>query len=507
MAAVRGYGVRARESDGMPIVTRLLPELPVASLDAYVETGGGRALVAARASGPETVIDEVTASGLRGRGGAGFPTGRKWSTVLANRSALEPSTVVVNAAEGEPGCFKDRMILRYDPYRVIEGALIAAYAVGADRVIVGVKRAFEPEIGRLRRAVDEITDAGWAAGIAFDIVEGPNEYLFGEETALLEVIDGRYPFPRLAPPFRRGVDEVVETPTDVDDETSSAAHVELAGPTGETIAPPTLASNVETYANVPDIVTRGAAWFREVGTEESPGTIVCTVSGATRRAGVGEFPLGTPLREVLETVGGGARPGRRIVGVMSGVANALIPESQLDTPMSYEDLAAIGSGLGAAGFIVFDDTTDMVAVAAGVSRFLAVESCGQCTPCKQDGLIISDALERIREGDARANDLDEVRSRLGNVAFGARCNLATQHQLVVDSIMRLFPDEFERHARHTIPASPPYHVAALVQILRGQAIVDQREALKQPDWSFDEEYSGKLPAGRLDDHRATAEPL
>lgn len=483
-------------------MSRLLPDLPVPSLDAYIDAGGGQALPAARKLDPAAIVDEISASGLRGRGGAGFPAGRKWATVLANRSEVEPSTVVVNAAEGEPGCFKDRRILRYDPYRVIEGALVAAHAVGADTVIVGIKRSFEPEIARLRRAIAEIQEAGWANGVSIDVVEGPNEYLFGEETALLEVIDGRYPFPRIAPPFRRGVEEIVESATDVDDDSTSAAHVEMAGPSGETVAPPTLASNVETFANVPDIIARGASWFREVGTAESPGTIVCTVSGATRRAGVGEFPMGTPLREVIDVLGGGARPGRRIVAVMSGVANALVPEALLDTPVAYETLASIGSGLGSAGFIVFDDATDMVAVAAGVSRFLAVESCGQCTPCKQDGLIISDALERLREGEARRNDLDEIGVRLANVAFGARCNLATQHQIVVESIMRLFPDQFEAHRSDTVPASPPYPIAALVQILRNQAVVDHREALKQPDWTFDEEYSGKAPADRLDDRRA-----
>jgi NADH:ubiquinone oxidoreductase subunit F (NADH-binding) len=491
----------------MPIVSRVLPDLPVASLDAYVAAGGGRALTAARNLDPETVIEEIAASGLRGRGGAGFPAGRKWATVRANRSPVEPSTVVVNAAEGEPGCFKDRMILRFDPYRVLEGALVAAHAVGADAVIVGIKRVFEPEIARLQRAIEEMRDAKWADGVSIEIVEGPSEYLFGEETALLEVIDGRYPFPRIAPPFRRGVEEIVETASDVDDETPSAAHVEMAGASGETTAPPTLASNVETFANVPDIIARGSAWFREVGSADSPGTIVCTVSGATRRAGVGEFALGTPLREVIDVVGGGALPGRRVVGVMSGVANAVVPESMLDTPVTYEGFASIGSGLGAAGFIVFDDATDMVAVAAGVSRFLAVESCGQCTPCKQDGLIISDALERLREAEARHDDMEEIDARLANVAFGARCNLATQHQVVVESIKRLFPEQFVAHQRDTVPAAPPYPIAALMQILRSHAFIDHREALKQPDWTFDEDYSGKSPADRLDDHRAAAEPI
>jgi NADH-quinone oxidoreductase subunit F len=491
----------------MPIVNRLLPDLPVASLEAYVERGGGTALAAARKLEPAAVVEVINASGLRGRGGAGFPAGRKWATVLANHAPVESSTVVVNAAEGEPGCFKDRIILRYDPYRVLEGALVAAHAVGADEVIVGMKRVFEPEVARVRHAIGEIAAAGWLDGVTLDVVEGPNEYLFGEETGLLEVIDGRYPFPRVTPPFRRGVEEVVETEADVTDETKSPAHVEMAGPSGETDAPPTLASNVETFANVPDIVVHGAGWFREAGTAESPGTIVCTVTGATRRHGVGEFPLGTPLREVIETLGGGARPGRSITAVMSGVANALVPESALDTPVSYEALAAAGSGLGAAGFIVFDDATDMVAVAHGVSRFLAVESCGQCTPCKQDGLAISDALERLREDEARPDDLDAITARLATVADEARCNLATQQQVVIGSIMAMFPEQFSGHLHATVPAAPPYLVAAITQILRGHAIVDQYEALKQPDWTFNEIDSRKAPADLLDDHRADLDRL
>ena len=167
-----------------------------------------------------------------------------------------------------------------------------------------------------------------------------------------------------------------------------------------TDAPPTLVNNAETMAHVAAILANGPQWYREVGTDESPGTILCTVSGDTRRHGVAEVPMGTPLREIVERIGGGARSGQRVVAVMSGVANELVLEDELDTPASYEAMAAVGSGLGAAGFIVFDDTTDFAAVAQGVSRFLAVESCGQCTPCKQDGLALAELLDRVRAGHA-----------------------------------------------------------------------------------------------------------
>ena len=235
--------------------------------------------------------------------------------------------MVVNAAEGEPGCFKDREILRRDPYRVLEGALIAAHAVGADSVIVATKASFGREVDRLDAAIAEIDADGWTRTVPVSLVTGPEEYLFGEETALLEVIDGRPPFPRLAPPYREGVDEMFEEAESADTGTGSAARVEMAGPSDEAVAPPTLVGNVETYANLPGIVRFGADWFRALGTAESPGTVVCTVSGDVVRAGVAEVELGTPLREVIERIGGGARAGREIVAVMSGVANPLLPAS------------------------------------------------------------------------------------------------------------------------------------------------------------------------------------
>ena len=233
--------------------------------------------------------------------------------------------------------------------------------------------------------------------MSIDLVEGPPEYLLGEETALLEAIDGRYPFPRIAPPYRRGVDEMVETTADLTSESGLSAHVEMAGAGGETEAPPTLVDNVETLAHVTVALAEGADWFREVGTDDSPGTAVCTVSGRVDHAGVGEFTMGTPIREIIETLGGGPRPGRKIRAVLQGAASAIITADQLDTPASWEGMQAIGSGLGSTSFIVIDDATDITAVAASVSRFLSVESCGQCLPCKQDGILITDAFDAHRD--------------------------------------------------------------------------------------------------------------
>ncbi|MGI9079643.1 MAG: NADH-ubiquinone oxidoreductase-F iron-sulfur binding region domain-containing protein [Acidimicrobiales bacterium] len=484
----------------MTLVHRVLPPHPVESLEAHVDRGGGKGLQAATQSDPETLIAELEASGLRGRGGAGFPTGTKWRTVSEHRSAALPATVVVNGAEGEPGTFKDRTILLSDPYSVIEGALVAARAVGADKVVIALKRSFTDVVARVTDAVAEVQAAGWADGVAISVFEGPGEYLYGEETALLETIAGRYPFPRIAPPFRRGAEEVVETPADVVSDSGLSAHVEMAGE-GDSMAPPTLIDNVETLANVPRIIARGASWFRTEGTKESPGTIVCTVTGMVRRHGVGEVMMGTPLREVIEDIGGGPLDGRRVKAVMSGVATGLITEALLDTPVSYETMADAGSGLGSGGFMVYDDTADLTAVAAGASRFLAVESCGQCTPCKQDGLVLADLWAKVGRNEATRADLDMIVTRAATVGDQARCYLATQHQVLATSILERFGDDIEAHLTGAATAVEPALVAELVDIADGKSTFDERHLDKQPDWTFDDTYSGRSPADRFAEHR------
>jgi len=489
----------------MTLVHRVLYPTPIESLEQYLAGSGGEGLEKARTLSPGQLIEEIEASGLRGRGGAGFPTGRKWRTVATNRAATEPATVVVNGAEGEPGTFKDRSILRNDPFQVIEGALIAARAVAADRIVVALKHSFSTEAERVQRAVDEFVQAGIADGIQIAVFRGPSEYLYGEETALLETLDGRYPLPRIAPPYRRGVDEVVEHADDVATGSGLSAHVDMAGPDrGD--APPTLVNNVETVANVARIIARGASWFRTEGTEQSPGTIVCTVIGSTRRAGVAEVIMGTPLREMIDEVGGGPRPGHRIKAVLPGVSNAVIPESLLDTPLSYEAMAAIGSGLGAGGFIVFDDADDMVAAAAGVSRFLAVESCGQCTPCKLDGRALSELLAGLSRSERNGAELATIRKRVSTVADEARCYLASQHQVVVGSILERFGPEADAHANGSARSAEPALVAELVDIQGDEAVVDEHHLQKQFDWTYDDEDSGKTPADRLGEHRRP-EPL
>ena len=475
-----------RYATGMATITRVLDPEPVRNLEAYRAAGGGRGLQAARKLGPAATIEEIEASGLRGRGGAGFPTGRKWATVAANDPPHLRPSVVVNASEGEPGSFKDRMLLRRNPYRIIEGAIIAAEAIDAERIVFALKASFGTELERLRTALAEVEHAGWTDR-AMGICEGPSEYLYGEETALLEVIDGREPFPRIAPPYRHGVDTV-------GDDRSTARSV-MASPGGQTPAAPTLVNNAETVANVPGILAEGAAWFRQVGTADSPGTVVCTVTGGGRRAGVAEFEMGTPLREVIETIGG---PGAPIRAVLSGVANPFLPADKLDTPVSYEAMEAAGTSLGAAGFLVFSEGDDLAAVAAGVARFLAVESCGQCVPCKQDGLAIADILTRVVYGQHQPGDAEELASHVATVTDEARCALAGQQQRVIGSLLSLFPDAVQAHCEDAAAPDDTVLIAPLVDIEDGQAILDERQGAKQPDWTFDETYSGKSPADRLD---------
>ena len=485
----------------MTLVHRVLHPSPITSLTEYVDRGGGRGLQAAAKLKPQQIIALLQASGLRGRGGAGYSTGRKWEAVAGNRSPVEPSTVVVNGAEGEPGTFKDRTILRNNPYQVIEGALIAATAVGADLVILALKQSFEAECARVRAAIAEISAVGWGRGLQLELFEGPDEYLYGEESALLETIQGGYPFPRVSTTFNRGVFKLTVAEADAGHDGARTGSSDMHTTTSAAAAhvAPALVNNVETMANVPRIIARGPEWFRTAGTAQAPGTLVCTVTGSTRFHGVGEVQIGTPLGEVIGAVGGGPRAGRRIKAVMSGVANPVVTAGLLDTPVSYEGLAGIGSGLGSAGFVVFDDTADMVAVAAGIARFLGIESCGQCVPCKQDGLALADLLAKVCRSEGSGHDLSLIRRRLVTVTDRSRCYLATQQQNAVGSILERFADEFAAHVDGTAAPVEPQLVAELVDIAGGVAGLDERHRHKRPDWTYDTAgvYSGKVPAESL----------
>lgn len=460
----------------MPLLPFLLPESPVTSLAEYERLGGGQGLETARRVGPGATIEEIARSGLRGRGGAGFPTGTKWASAHALPGR---HYAVCNAAEGEPATFKDRALMRSNPYQCVEGLAIAALCMGAPDAYLATKAKFEIERLSLEKAVQEMDAAGWLEGVTMVIAAGPDEYLFGEEKALLEVIEGHDPMPRLMPPYQHGL--FATGP-----QMGWEAHVAEPGRQASPDSNPTLVNNLETLANVPHILSSGANWFRRMGTEESPGTMVCTVVGDVERAGVHEMEMGSPLSELLE-LAGGPRPGQRFKAAFSGVANPVIHATDFAVALSYEAMTEAGTGLGAGGFAVYDDSACMVSVAREFSRFLSVESCGQCPPCKIGSAEITAFLADIEAGTGTDADVDALGRRLRTVTDANRCYLGAEEQLVVSSVLQTFPDEVTTHLEGWCEY-PERHlpVPKLEDIVDGVAVYDERHALKQPDWTYAE---------------------
>jgi len=469
------------------VVSFLLPDEPLRSVDEYVAFGGAQGLARARELGPEQTIQEISLSGLRGRGGGGFPTGRKWQTVRRARGTTK--YVVVNAAEGEPGTFKDRALMRRNPYQIVEGAAIAALTMGAVRVYICLKATFEQEIARMTEAVEEMQVAGLAGNTTMAIVTGPEEYLFGEEKAMLEVIEGNAPLPRLLPPFEHGLFAVAPQMG------WQAAGADPDAPRGRFQAQPqsnpTLVNNAETLATVPPVLAHGAEWHRAMGTAHSAGHVICTVVGDVSHAGVAEIELGMSLGEAIAQIGGGMPPGREVKAVCSGVANAVVTGAHLDAEVSHEGMQAAGSGLGSAGFIVYDDTACMVDVAHAFSRFLWVESCGQCEACKLGSEDITAALERIEFGGGADIDVQEIGARLLTVTDGTRCALPVEEQIVIASILRTYPEEFADHLEGRLcERRHDLDLPKIVDIADGVARYDEHQRFKQADWTYAAAPSG-----------------
>jgi NADH-quinone oxidoreductase subunit F len=437
-----------------------LLDLAPKSLEEYVAGGGGRGLEVALGASPEAIIEEVAKSGLRGRGGAGFPTGEKWRTVRSTGSGTRYA--VCNAAEGEPATFKDRTLLRSNPYQVIEGLAIAAHAVGAERAFIGLKETFPLEIERLAEALREMQEADALGGAQIDIVLGPDHYLLGEETGLEEVIEGRDPLPRVLAPFIQGL---------------------WASPTSDN---PTAMNNVETLANVPLIVAEGADWLRANGTDDSPGTMLFTLCGDVRREGVFELPLGTPMRHLVEELGGGPPDGRAIKAIVPGASNTVIIPEQLDTPLDFESMRQVGTALGAAGFAVFDDSACMVQTALMYTRFLWVESCGQCPPCKFGSGEITAQLERMEREKGELGDIDLILARARTVTDGQKCALPTGTSLLVQSFVQVFMPEFQEHFDRVCPNPRDLVFPKITDWdeSSGRFEYDLRYPKKQPDWTY-----------------------
>ena len=374
----------------------------------------------------EEVIAELKRAGLRGRGGAGFPTGVKWEKVLNHR--IPEHYFVCNAGEHEPGTFKDRYLLKQSPHQLLEGSLIAARTVNAKSAFIYVNHEYVEELTNLRKAAEQARAKGFmgknifGTGLDLEIefIEGQGSYVAGEETAMLESMQGRPAMPRQKPPFY---------PTDF-------------GLYGK----PTLVNNVETLCNVPPLLRNGAAWFTQVGTEKSPGTMFFSISGAVNRPGVYELPMGTPIRRLVYDCGEGIPNGRKPKAVFPGGPSfAMLTEDQLDTPMDFETLKKAGTGLGSAGVIVVDETTCMVATALKYANFFKVESCGQCPPCRMGTINLAAVLQKIEDGEGTEKDLASLMQLCGFVKGRGYCTVVTGAAVVVQSSLEKFRHEFDAH--------------------------------------------------------------
>ncbi len=394
------------------------------TLQGYEADGGYSGLKKALAEfEPDAIVDLVKASGLRGRGGAGFPTGLKWSFLAKDG---RPRALVVNADEGEPGTFKDRELIEHNPHQLIEGMLIASYATRSPESFIYIRGEFLHGHEVLQRAIAEATERGYLGdrvlGTDFShhmyLYRGAGAYICGEESALLESLEGRRGNPRLKPPFPA-----------------------VAGVYGL----PTVVNNVETIANLPPLILNGAEWHRQWGTEKSPGLKVMSVSGHVTRPGNYEVPLDATLRELVE-MAGGVRPGHQVKAVIPGGSSMpLLPAAQLDTPIDYESLVQAGSMLGSGGCIVMDDSTCIVAAVARVVRFYRDESCGKCTPCREGTYWMTDVLDRLEGGQGELGDLDTLLDVADNINGKAFCPLGDASVGFMVSAIRNFRDEFVEH--------------------------------------------------------------
>ncbi len=413
------------------VLTAGIGEVDLCNIDVYRERGGYKQWErTVRELQPVDVLNLAEKSGLRGRGGAGFPTGRKWSFLPTDK---HPRYLVCNCDEAEPGTFKDHMLLETVPHLVLEGMLIGAYAIASHHAFMYIRGEFKQGYEIFCKALKEAQQAGYVGknifGSGYDLEvtvhRGAGAYICGEETALLNSLEGKRGEPRLKPPFP-AVEGLYRKPT--------------------------IVNNVETLAYLVPILERGAEWFAAAGTERSKGYKIVSVCGHVRNPGNYEVALGTTVREIIE-LAGGLRPGRKLMAVQpGGGSSACIFEEQLDWPYDYESMAKAGSMLGSGAFVVFDDTTDFVNAAYNLVRFFAHESCGQCTPCREGGSWMERVLERLVHRRGVAGD-DEMLLRVSSSITGLNlCPLGDSIEPFLKSVMQRFPEQFK--ARIASVAAP-----------------------------------------------------
>ena len=395
-------------------------------IEDYIAFGGYQALIKALTEmSPSEVIEEVTKSGLRGRGGAGYPTGIKWSTVAKANGARK--FVICNADEGDPGAYMDRTILESDPHRVLEGMAIAAYAVGAQQGFIYVRAEYPLAIKRLRTAIRQAERLnllgnnilGTTFSFSVELRIGAGAFVCGEETALMASIEGKRGTPRPRPPY--------------------PAEYGLWGY-------PTLINNVETFANIPPIIRNGGEWFAKIGTERSKGTKVFALAGRVVNTGLIEVPMGITLREIVFDIGGGIPEGKRFKAVQTGgPSGGCIPEQFLDLPVDYESLTKVGSIMGSGGMVVMDETSCMVDVAKFFVEFCMSESCGKCVPCRVGTAHLYELLRRITAGEGTMRDLELLEELCDLVKSASLCGLGQTAPNPVLSTLRYFRHEYEAH--------------------------------------------------------------
>ena len=411
------------------------------NIDEYIAFDGYKALAKVLTEmTPEQVIDEVLKSGLRGRGGAGFPTGKKWQFAAASKA--DQKYMICNADEGDPGAFMDRSVLEGDPHTVLEAMAIGGYAIGASEGYIYVRAEYPIAVKRLEIAINQARDYGllgkniFGSGFDFDIFIrlGAGAFVCGEETALMHSIEGGRGEPKPKPPFP-AVRGLFDKPTNI--------------------------NNVETLANIPQIILKGADWFASIGTEKSKGTKVFALGGKINNTGLVEVPMGTPLRDIIYKIGGGIPGGKKFKAVQTGgPSGGCIPAEYLDIAIDYDSLTAIGSMMGSGGMIVMDEDNCMVDIARFFLDFTVDESCGKCTPCRIGTRRMLEILERIVEGKGEEGDIEKLEALAENIKATALCGLGQTAPNPVLSTLKYFRDEYEAHIKEK--RCPAHHCQKLL---------------------------------------------
>jgi NADH:ubiquinone oxidoreductase subunit F (NADH-binding) len=394
-------------------------------LEQYRARGGYGALAKAVKTTPEDIVREISEAGLRGRGGAGFPTGKKWS--FTRECAEQPRYLIMNGGEDEPGSTKDRLLMENLPHLVIEGVILAAYAIGASKAYLYINANYEAAIKSITDASAEAKAAGYlgqavvgdSSSLDIELVPAPHNYVAGEDTAVLEVIEGKKAWPRQKPPF--------------------PVTVGLFGK-------PTLINNVETLANVPPIVLQGAEWYRNFGTADSPGTMIFSLNDDVKRPGVYELPFGTPLRYLIEECGGGTKSGKKIKAIMPAApSSAYLPADKIDTPLDHNSMREAGAALGCGVVHLVPEGTCIVEEVLKISEFFTAECCGQCPACRMETNALTSLLKKVQQGQGGQPLLEQFGKVIAFNRGKGFCSLISMPGPPIESALKLFPEDFQSH--------------------------------------------------------------